>query len=232
MPSSTLGSVTLGMRLAAQAMPNIDDVERCKRALDQHLEELCKRLLPAAMRWLNRRGAPHNVSDAEDAMHDAIVAMLKYNRGEGNPEMTEKQRSVLQVGHREDLSRVVSWMLGKTLIKQLHRAAKRRTFSLDGMPAVSDDSSSAEGDFLSRRVVSLEPTQEELAIANEAADQFRACLEGDDDLRNVLAMRMQGYTYREIASTLGFKRSKMDRIAKRLMIALDAEDRSRSSGGS
>jgi DNA-directed RNA polymerase specialized sigma24 family protein len=170
----------------------IGDLKAGGEGAAQHLwERYFDRLVHMARNKL--RGRRHAVEDEEDA---ALSAFDCFCRGvaEGRfPHLTD----------RDDLWRLLVVLTVRKAIDQVHRrgAAKRGGGRLVGEPAGAGIESVPVGGALDR-IVGPEPTPELAAMVIDQYRRLRDAL-GDDMLRRVLDLRLEGYDREEIAGRLG-----------------------------
>jgi DNA-directed RNA polymerase specialized sigma24 family protein len=158
----------------------------------QHLwERYFDRLVHMARNKL--RGRHRAVADEEDA---ALSAFDSFCRGaaEGRfPQLTD----------RDDLWRLLVVLTVRKAIDQVQRqgAAKRGGGRLVGESAVAGIEDRSDGNGLDG-IIGPEPTPELAAMVIEQYHRLRDGL-GDDTLRQVLDLRLEGYDREEIAGRLG-----------------------------
>jgi DNA-directed RNA polymerase specialized sigma24 family protein len=160
----------------------------------QHLwKRYFERLVRLARNKLRRMARCGVVEDEEDA---ALSAFDSFCRGatEGRfPDLSD----------RDDLWRLLVVLTVHKAIHQLerHGAAKRGSNRVVSESAVPGGESGSGGNALDR-IIGPEPTPELAAMVVEEYRRLRIGL-GDDTLRQVLDLRLEGYDREEIAERLG-----------------------------
>jgi hypothetical protein len=158
----------------------------------QHLwERYFNRLVHLARLRLRSARRPSAAEDEEDA---ALSAFDSFCRGaiRGRfPRLTD----------RDDLWRLLVVLTVRKALRQIERqtAIKRG----GGRAAVASDTSRTgdDGDSALDQLIGREPTPEFAAMITEQYLRLRDGL-GDDSLRQVLDLRLEGYTREEIASRM------------------------------
>ncbi len=139
------------------------------------------------------RGRPRAVEDEEDAALSAFDSFCRGAAGGRFPQLTD----------RDDLWRLLVVLTARKAIDQVERqgAAKRGGGRLVGESAVAgiEDRSDCNG---LDGIVGPEPTPDLAAMVIEQYRRLRDGL-GDDRLRQVLDLRLEGYDREEIAARLG-----------------------------
>jgi RNA polymerase sigma factor (sigma-70 family) len=160
----------------------------------QHLwERYFERLVHLARKKLQNARRPRTVEDEEDA---ALSAFDSFCRG------VERGRFP-RLADRDDLWRLLVVLTVRKALDQIQRqgAAKRGGDRSAGEPARPRDGDDPGGGALDQ-LVGDDPTPEFAAMVAEQLVWLREAL-GDDSLRQVLDLRLEGYTREEIAERLG-----------------------------
>jgi DNA-directed RNA polymerase specialized sigma24 family protein len=139
------------------------------------------------------RGRRRAVEDEEDAALSAFDSFCRGAAGGRFPRLTD----------RDDLWRLLVVLTVRKAIDQVERqgTAKRGGGRLVGEAVVAGIDDRSEGTGLDG-IVGSEPTPELAAMVIEQYNSLRAGL-GDDTLRQVLDLRLEGYDREEIAGRLG-----------------------------
>jgi DNA-directed RNA polymerase specialized sigma24 family protein len=139
------------------------------------------------------RGRRRAVEDEEDAALSAFDSFCRGAAGGRFPRLTD----------RDDLWRLLVVLTVRKAIDQVERqgTAKRGGGRLVGESVVAGIDDRSEGTGLDG-IVGSEPTPELAAMVIEQYHRLRAGL-GDDTLRQVLDLRLEGYDREEIAGRLG-----------------------------
>jgi DNA-directed RNA polymerase specialized sigma24 family protein len=155
---------------------------------ERYFERLV-RLARNQLRAGRRRAA---VEDEEDA---ALSAFDSFCRGAAGGRFP-------QLSNRDDLWRLLVVLTVRKALDQLQRqrAARRGGGRLVGESALIGGS--AGGAAALDRLIGPDPTPEFAALVAEQYRRLRAAL-GDDVLRQVLDLRLEGYERSEIAARLG-----------------------------
>jgi DNA-directed RNA polymerase specialized sigma24 family protein len=172
----------------------IGDLKAGGEAGAQHLwERYFDRLVGMARNRLRGAGRRLAVADEEDAALSAFDSFCRGAAAGRFPRLTD----------RDDLWRLLVVLTVRKAIDQLQRqgAAKRGGGRLVGESAVAGGESASGGSALDR-IVGSEPTPELAAMVVEEYRRLRHVL-GDEALRQVLDLRLEGYDREEIAGRLG-----------------------------
>jgi DNA-directed RNA polymerase specialized sigma24 family protein len=160
-------------------------------------ERYFDRLVHLARHQLRGRPRRAAVEDEEDA---ALSAFDSFCRGAARGRFP-------QLSDRDDLWRLLVVLTVRKALDQLerHRAAKRGGGRLIGESALiggGGGGEAAEAEAALDRLVGPDPTPE---FAARVAEQYRRLREalGEDSLRQVLDLRLEGYDRAEIAARLG-----------------------------
>ena len=152
------------------------------------------------------REMPRRVADEEDV---ALSAFDSFCRG------AERGRFP-RLDDRDDLWQLLVMITARKAADLAEHVARdkrdwRRTRGLDG-PA-GDDSSVGPEDFLG--LLGREPDP---AFAAQVADECRRLLDrlGEEELRTVAVLKMEGHTNEEIKNRLGWSLAKVERKLKRI----------------
>src|SRR5579883_1059683 len=139
------------------------------------------------------RGRPRAVEDEEDAALSAFDSFCRGAAGGRFPQLTD----------RDDLWRLLVVITVRKALHQLERqrAAKRGGDQVLGQSALIGGGAH-EGEAALDRLVGSEPTPEFAALVAEQYRRLRDAL-GDDSLRQVLDLRLEGFDREEIAARLG-----------------------------
>ncbi len=156
-------------------------------------ERYFDRLVRMARNKLRGRARPSVVEDEEDA---ALSAFDSFCRGAAEGRFPH-------LADRDDLWRLLVVLTVRKAIDQLERqgAAKRGGGRLVGESAVPGIEEGSGGNALDR-LVGTEPTPELAVMVVEQYRRLRVGL-GDDTLRQILDLRLEGYDREEIAARLG-----------------------------
>jgi RNA polymerase sigma factor (sigma-70 family) len=172
----------------------IGDLKSGGDAAAQHLwERYFERLVRLARKKLQYARRPRTVEDEEDA---ALSAFDSFCRGVDRgrfPRLTD----------RNDLWRLLVVLTVRKAIDQIQRrgAARRGGDRRVGESGPPGDVEDPGGDPLDR-LLSGEPSPEFAAMVAEQLGRLRQAL-ADDSLRQVLDLRLEGYTREEIAEKMG-----------------------------
>ncbi len=142
---------------------------------------------------LQRQPGRGALEDEEDAVLSAFDSFYRGAISGRFPRLSD----------RDDLWRLLVVMTIRKALDQLERqrAAKRGGGRLVGESALVGKGTAASVDALDR-LAGPDPTPELAALVAEQYRQIRAAL-GDDSLRQVLDLRLEGYDRDEIATRLG-----------------------------
>ncbi|SRR5579883_486690 len=156
---------------------------------ERYFERLV-RLARHKLRASPRRAA---VEDEEDAALSAFDSFCRGAAGGRFPQLTD----------RDDLWRLLVVITVRKALHQLERqrAAKRGGDQVLGQSALIGGGAH-EGEAALDRLVGSEPTPEFAALVAEQYRRLRDAL-GDDSLRQVLDLRLEGFDREEIAARLG-----------------------------
>jgi RNA polymerase sigma factor (sigma-70 family) len=160
----------------------------------QHLwERYFGRLVRLARKRLQNTGRPRAAEDEEDA---ALSAFDSFCRG------VERGRFP-RLADRDDLWRLLVVLTMRKALDQIQRqgAAKRGGDNRIRELTPPDGADTPGGDALDR-LMGSEPTPEFAAMVAEEHGRLRDAL-GDASLRQVLDLRLEGYTREEIAARMG-----------------------------
>ena len=157
--------------------------------------------------------APRRVADEEDVALSAINSFC-LGAARGN---------FPQLADRDDLWRLLVTITARKAIRQADHARrqKRGEGKVRGESVfVRDDASEEYGGI--DQVVGEEPTP---TFAAEVADEFAKLLErlGDDTLRQVAVLKMQGYRNEEIAAKVGCALRSVERKLRGIRVIWSAE---------
>jgi RNA polymerase sigma factor (sigma-70 family) len=172
----------------------IGDLKSGGDSAAKHLwERYFERLVRLARKRLQNARRPRTVEDEEDA---ALSAFDGFCRG------VDRGRFPW-VADRDDLWRLLVVLSVRKALDQIERqgAAKRGGDKVVGESALSRDGDDLGGNALDR-LVGDEPTPEFAAMVAEQHGRLRRAL-GEDSLRQVLDLRLEGYTREEIAEQMG-----------------------------
>jgi DNA-directed RNA polymerase specialized sigma24 family protein len=172
----------------------IGDLKAGGEAAAQPLwERYFERLVRLARNKLRASPRRTAVEDEEDA---ALSAFDSFCRGAAAGRFS-------QLTDRDDLWRLLVVLTIRKTLDQIERqrAAKRGGGRLLGESALIGGGS-AEGEAALDRLVGPDPTPEFAALVAEQYRRLRDAL-GDDSLRQVLDLRLEGYDREEIAARLG-----------------------------
>jgi DNA-directed RNA polymerase specialized sigma24 family protein len=142
------------------------------------------------------RGRRRAVEDEEDAALSAFDSFCCGAAGGRFPRLTD----------RDDLWRLLVVITSRKVLLQARRQLRQKRGGGNVRPASElADSASPDEDDLLAQVVSTEPTPEFAAMV---AEEYRRLLDrlGNDALRRVAILRMEGATGEEIAAKLGCTR--------------------------
>jgi DNA-directed RNA polymerase specialized sigma24 family protein len=184
MPTDAEGSVTRW----------IGDLKAGGEAAAQPLwERYFERLVVLARRKLRAGSRPGAVEDEEDAALSAFDSFCRGAAGGRFPRLTD----------RDDLWRLLVVLTIRKALDQLkrRRAARRGGGRLVGESALVGGDS-AGGEAALDRLVGPDPTPEFAALVAEQYRSLREAL-GDEPLRQVLDLRLEGYDREEIAARMG-----------------------------
>ncbi len=154
-------------------------------------ERFSSRLIGLARARL--KAAPRHVGDEEDAV---LSAFDSFCRG-------AEQGRFPQLRDRGEL-----WNLLVTItVRKVHDQVAHDRRQKRGGAGVLRESELAQG---FEAIMSLEPTPQ---LALELAEQCQRLLDllGEEDLRSIALLKMEGYTNQEIAARLGYARSTVQR---------------------
>jgi DNA-directed RNA polymerase specialized sigma24 family protein len=172
----------------------IGDLKEGGEAAAQHLwERYFERLVHLARNKL--RGTRHQGS-AEDEEDAALSAFDSFCRGAANGRFP-------LLADRNDLWRLLVVLTVRKALRQLERqtAARRGGGRLVAGSVLSGAGTDRPGGGL-EHIAGPDPTPELAAMVAEQYRDLRARLE-DDSLRQVLDLRLEGYSREEIAGRLG-----------------------------
>ena len=150
-------------------------------------------LARARMRSTGRRGRD-TASDEEDAALSAFESLcMGLARGQ-----------FPQLADRDDLWRLLVVITTRKVRAQTRRQLRQKRGGGKVQPACDVDEPDSDDDLLARTIGS-EPTPEFAAMI---AEEYRLLLErlGDDVLRQVAVLRLEGYTTDAVADQLGCSR--------------------------
>ena len=191
MPTDTQGSVTDAQGSITHW---IGDLKAGGEAAAQPLwERYFDRLVRLARNKLRARPRRAAVEDEEDAALSAFDSFCRGAAGGRFPQLTD----------RDDLWRLLVVLTVRKALDQLKRQgrAKRGGGQVLGESALIGGRS-AEAEAALDRLVGHDPTPEFAAMVAERYRRLREAL-GDDSLRQVLDLRLEGYNRAEIAAALG-----------------------------
>jgi RNA polymerase sigma factor (sigma-70 family) len=143
-------------------------------------ERLGTRLLGLARAQL--RGASRRVADEEDVVVSAFEAFLRAVREGRLPRLDD----------RDDLWSVLFTFVRRAAISQRREQTREKR------------GGKARGDFAPPdELVDEEPAAEELMLVRDQLEQLLSALD-DDELRQIVLLRLEGHTNPEIAARLGW----------------------------
>jgi DNA-directed RNA polymerase specialized sigma24 family protein len=165
-------------------------------------------LARARLRTSGRRDAGSDEEDAALSAFDSLCAGLA--RGQ-----------FPQLADRDDLWRLLVVITTRKVRAQARRRLRQKRGAGQVQPASDLDDPGSDDDVLARAVGS-EPTPEFAAMV---AEEYRRLLErlGDDVLRKVAILRMEGYTTDAIADQLGCARRTIARQLALIRRILEAD---------
>ncbi len=185
MPTDEPGSVTRW----------IGDLKAGGGAGAQHLwERYFERLVHLARNRLRAARGPGAAEDEEDAALSAFDSFCRGAAAGRFPCLTD----------RDDLWRLLVVLTLRKAVDLIERqaAAKRGGRRRGGQSALAPDRADRPGGSDLDGLVGSEPTPEFAAMVAEEYQRLRGAL-GDDSLRQVLDLRLEGYDRKEIAAQLG-----------------------------
>ncbi len=180
-------------------MAEDDMIQRCRRGDQDAARELfdayVARLIPLAKRRISQRLASR--VDAEDIVQSVFrtfFARLKDDK--------------FEIGDQDDLFRLLMRITVHKTLRQIahHKAAKRDP----GMELVQGDS--AHEQLL--QLLTNEPTPEATVTFLDQLEHFMGQLQTGD--REILELRLQGYSTEEIAEKMGSYDRKIRRVLERI----------------
>ena len=168
-------------------------------------DEYFDKLVRYARRKLE--GLPRRAADEEDV---ALSAMQSFCRG-------MMARRFQKVEDRDDLWKLLVTITARkaTAQKRRHFAEKRGGGRVRGESIFLPDQGSEESNAGIGEVLGTEPTPE---LANMVAEDCRQLLDtlGDESLRQIAVLTLEGYTTSEIAERLGCVRRTVERKLERI----------------
>jgi RNA polymerase sigma factor (sigma-70 family) len=150
------------------------------RAAQALWERLASRLLSVAQSQL--RGASRRVADEEDVVVRAFAAFLR----------AVQQGRLPRLEDRDDLGAVLFTFVQRAAVSQRREQGRQKRGG-----TVRGDSG------LAGEPVDNEPTAEELCEVRDEVEHLLAALD-DDELREIVLLRLDGHTTQEIADRLGW----------------------------
>ncbi len=151
------------------------------RAAQALWERLASRLLGLAQQQM--RGTSRRVADEEDVVVRAFAAFLR----------AVQQGRLPRLDDRDDLWAVLFTFVQRAAVSQRREQTRQKR----GGGEVRGDSA------LSGEPVDDEPSVEDLAAVRDQLEQLLAALD-DDELREIVLLRLEGHTNAEIAGQLGW----------------------------
>jgi RNA polymerase sigma factor (sigma-70 family) len=151
------------------------------RAAQALWERIGEHLLSLARAQL--RGASRRVADEEDVVVRAFAAFLR----------AVQQGRLPRLDDRDDLWAVLFTFVRRVAVSQRREQTREKR----GGGTVRGDSA------LPGEPASDEPTAEELSVVRDQVERLLAALD-DDELRQIVLLRLEGHTLAEIAARLGW----------------------------
>jgi len=193
-----------------QWLANLSDGD--ERAAQAIWERYFDKLVRYARRKL--RDMPRRAADEEDI---ALSAMKSFYQG-----MAEGRFP--KVDDREDLWKLLVTITARKVCAQWRRehAQKRGGGGGRGESAFMRRGDDADAGTGIGEVLGSEPTPELAAMVAENCEQLFAALE-DETLRRIARYKLEGWTNREIAESLGCVRETVERKLKRIRMTWSEE---------
>jgi DNA-directed RNA polymerase specialized sigma24 family protein len=163
----------------------------------QGAQHLWERYFDRLTRLARKRLQSRRLGAAEDAEDAALSAFDSFCRG-------AEQGRFPRLSNRDDLWRILVFLTIRKALDQLERqgAAKRGAGKRIDIDGAAFSEASGRPELRLDQIVGNEPSPE---LAAMVADEYRRLRDelGDDSLREVLDLRLEGHSREEIAERLG-----------------------------